>query len=536
MGGGVLERSESGLRVVIDNLQLALERIRQALQSGDLRTAVALAESERHRHPQDARTWEILSEVALAGGNLSGARAAIERAVALDPGRWTAKLQQGVLLALAGERHTALEVAAESVQLAGNEFGEHLKLGTLYSHCGEPTLARDSFRKALERKPDDPRTAYNLATALRMTGELAEAERLCDGVIAEQPLNVEAHALRSDLRVQTPDANHVAALSELAEQRMLDARPRARVYFSLAKELEDLGRDAESFSALRRGCSLQRSLMKYDVSEDIATLDEIRQQHTAANLAQMGPGLNVRGPIFVVGMPRTGTTLIEQILASHAYVTSVGERNDFAIALVTLANATSSRRLSRHELVSGCLSIKAASLGESYLRGIHPNGRFIDKMPLNSLYLGLIHRALPQAKLVLLTREPMDTIYAVYKSYFVGAYPFSYDLGELARYYIAWHRLMEHWRTLLGERLCVVSYESIIDDPEATCRRLFAYCDLEWDPRCLRFYESTKAATTLSAAQVRRPLYRSSIGKWRRHEHEFHEVAALFQQEGIRYH
>ena len=191
------------------------------------------------------------------------------------------------------------------------------------------------------------------------------------------------------------------------------------------------------------------------------------------------------------------------------------------------------RALGKREFVARSLEVDPSALGRAYLAAARPGaggaGRWIDKQPLNYLYAGLIARALPAARIVALAREPMDGCYAMLKTLFTGAYPFTYHLEELGHYYAAWHRLMRHWQAVLGERLLIVHYEDLVQNPEQVSRRMLAHCGLSWEPACLAFDSQSTAVTSASAVQVRQRLYSSSIGKWRRFERQLAPLARILE-------
>jgi len=206
--------------------------------------------------------------------------------------------------------------------------------------------------------------------------------------------------------------------------------------------------------------------------------------------------------------------------------------------MMTMVRATNiGKGISRDEMVASTASLDFKQLGDLYVDSTRPftgkTKRFIDKMPLNYLYVGLIHLALPQSKIINLQRDPMDTCYAIYKQLFVDAYPFSYDLEELASYYVAYHRLMEHWNKVLPGVIHTVTYEELVGDIETKTRQLLEACELDWQPQCLKFYENTSASTTASTAQIREPAYKSSVGKWRNYADQLQPVAEILRKAGI---
>jgi hypothetical protein len=237
-------------------------------------------------------------------------------------------------------------------------------------------------------------------------------------------------------------------------------------------------------------------------------------------------------------MPRTGTTLVERILGSHSQVFSAGELNNFSLELIPLVRkATRGRRLSRVEFVAASATVDFRALGAAYIAATRPlrdtRPRFIDKLPFNYLYAGLIHLALPNAKIVNLQRHPMDTCYSVYKQLFRDAYPFSYDLDELGQYYIAYHQLMQHWNEVMPGVIHTIRYETLVNDIEGEARRLLAYCALPWEDQCLRFHENRQVSTTASALQVRQPVYTSSIDKWRHYARQLESLRQRLEDAGI---
>jgi hypothetical protein len=237
-------------------------------------------------------------------------------------------------------------------------------------------------------------------------------------------------------------------------------------------------------------------------------------------------------------MPRTGTTLVERILGSHSEVVSLGELVDFPGAMTDLALQTHARLGSTDpDLLRASLQMDFAELGRNYLKAVRQlagdTPYFVDKLPFNFRYCGLIHQALPNAKIIHLTRDPLDTCYAIFKTLFINAYHYSYQLDELAQFYVGYRRTMDHWHAVMPGVICDVSYESLVDDPPAQCRRLLEFCGLPWQDPVLDFHESRAASNTASAAQVRKPIYRSSVRKWRHFEAQLQPVVRRLAAAGL---
>ena len=252
----------------------------------------------------------------------------------------------------------------------------------------------------------------------------------------------------------------------------------------------------------------------------------------------LGPGHETREPVFVLGLPRTGTTLVERILGNHSAVVAAGELRQFPEQMIRLARESlGGRDLPRDELVAHTLKLDMRELGRRYVESTRPRTgarpHFVDKLPLNYLYCGLIHGSLPGARIVHLRRHPLDACYAIYKTLFSRAYPFSYDLGELGQYYVAYDRLMSHWRTAMPGVIYDLHYEAIVDDPEGETRRLLDHCGLEFESACLDFHRSPEASTTASALQVRQPIYRDSVSRWRNVAAQLEPLTQVLRSNGI---
>ena len=420
--------------------------------------------------------------------------------------------------------------------------------GTLFSYGNDHTRALASYDAALAQDADNAQYRYNRATVRRFLGDLEGAEQDYDRVIALRPADYEAYKNRSDLRTQTKERNHVAELQALLARPIADWRGEVQVRYALAKEYEDLGAYAEAFDMLSQAAGRQRQHMQYDVAIDVATVQWIIDAYPRAPSAQAGASEDARAredahaledaPIFVLGLPRSGTTLVERILTSHSTLAAAGELDCLALAIVAAVRRHTARdRLARQELVVNSAGVDFAGLGRDYLqrarREIEARGRFVDKMPLNYLYCGIIRRALPQAKIVHVTRHPMAACFAMYKALFKDAYPFSYDLGEIARYYIGYRRLMDHWLATLPGAIHSVSYEALVADQLGETRKLLEFCGLEWEEACARFHENPTPSTTASAAQVRRPMYSSALAHWQHYETQLAGIRRQLMAAGI---
>jgi tetratricopeptide (TPR) repeat protein len=410
-------------------------------------------------------------------------------------------------------------------------------IGTLYSRANDQEHALAAYERAVALAPDNAQLLFNRATVRRFLGALAEAEADYDRVIALRPDDFEAYRNRSDLRSQTPERNHTAELEALLARGVPRWQAEVQLRYALAKEYEDLADYARSFAHLEQGARLRRAHLRYDVDVDIATVDWIMEAFPATVV----PGATVavaETPIFIVGLPRSGSTLVDRILSSHSAVSSAGELNCFAHAVVEGVRRQSGQaHCERRELIIRSAHLDFAALGRSYLERARAAGargpRFTDKMPLNHLYCGLIRRALPDSKIVHVSRAPMAACYAIYKSLFDQGYPYSYDLGELARYYVAYCRLMQHWHATLPGQIYPLTYEALVADHIGETRKLLEFCGLEWEDSCIEFHRNPAPTTTASAAQVRSPLYDTSVTQWRHYRGQLDGLRRELSAAGI---
>jgi len=385
-------------------------------------------------------------------------------------------------------------------------------------------------------QPSNPDFIYNLAASKTALGQLEEANRLFDQAIKLNPADHGAWLNRSGLKKQSAENNHVEQLKFVISHLAEDDPGQVQISYALAKELEDLQRYDESFQFLQHGSHRRRLGMQYDVQEEERAMAAIAEHFSAARFTDHGPGFNSDRALFILGLPRSGTTLIDRIISSHSQVGSLGEHNTLPLAVMNLVG-TKGGGAEKLELIEQSAAMNFAELGRLYCAGIdgfgNPATRLTDKTPLNFLFMGLIHLALPAAKIIHLRRNPMDVCYAMYKTLFRAGYPFSYSLQETGRYYIAYSRLMDHWRETIPDAFLEVDYEKVVADLEGEARRMIGYLELPWEDACLDFHRHAGPAATASAAQVRQPVYSSSVGLWRKYERQLTPFAKKLHDHGI---
>jgi tetratricopeptide (TPR) repeat protein len=439
-----------------------------------------------------------------------------ERALALKPDDADALNDLGNALQSLGRHADAAERYTAALALRPEFAAAHSNLGNSLHALDRHDEAIAQYHAALAARPDNAVAANNLGTALRELGRLAEARRAFERALAIAPDQASFHLNLAEVKRFVAGDAQLPALEALA--RRLEALPRQQqieLHFAVAKARADLGDHAAAFRHLQQGNALKRTDIAYDEGAMLSLLARIATVFTPELMRSKG-GLGAASevPVFIIGMPRSGTSLVEQILASHPAVFGGGELIEFtALASETVADFP--------EGIPAMEGGALAALGRRYLASLAARApaaarRVTDKLPANFLLAGLIRLALPRARIIHVRRDPIDTCWSCFQTLFTAGQPFAYDLGELGRYWRAYDALMTHWRAVLpAEAMLELRYEDLVTDLAGEARRLVAYCGLEWNAACLEFHRTQRTVRTASATQVRQPIYQSSIGRWR---------------------
>jgi Flp pilus assembly protein TadD len=452
----------------------------------------------------------------------------IREACTADPADAEAHAQLGRWLSRLHRTEEALAAARHALSLLPSSASTLDTIGVVFSRAGCHEQAVDCFARAVALNPDRADIHFNHAAALKFVGRFDEAEAAYEACVRCDPRLWRAHSALAATRRQTPERNHVARLERLLAAGPLEPDAELHLRHALAKELEDLGRDDEAFAHLLTGNARKRVATGYRFERDARLFETVTRlfpaELPAARREDLSGDAIAGAPIFVVGMPRTGTTLVERILSSHSQVASAGESQNFGVLLKRACETPSPQVLDEATLAQS-LRVDLLALGRRYVEQTRPAGRpqprFVDKMPLNFFYLGHIARALPAASLVVVRRHPLDTGLSNFRQLFATGfsyYDYARDLRDIGRYYAQFDRLIAHWQATLPGRVHEVRYEALVADQRAETERLLAHCRLPWEEACLRFERNESPVATASAVQVRQPLYASSVGRWRRYE------------------
>jgi tetratricopeptide (TPR) repeat protein len=488
--------------------------------------------------PAEAEGHFLLGMAKAETGRVSAAIADVSRAIALVPrGEYRAQLAR--LQIMLRQDGAAVETLAAAEQALPDDALSRDTMGCVYARLGEHAASLPHFTEAVRLAPDNTEFRYNEAVALNFIGKVAEAEAALEALLAIAPDAARAHHLLSSLRGQTAERNHVAQL-ETALARAAEPRDRLLLGYALAKELDDLGQPQAAFARLAAANAEHRARLPYSFARDGANFDAIEWTWPQVAAAPVVAAPDA-APIFVIGMPRTGTTLVDRILSSHPEVWSAGELQAMPLA-VKMASGTRTRTVLDAATVAAAAGEDLGVIGQDYLAraqthaGARESGRFTDKFPGNFQYAGFITRALPNAKIVCLRRHPLDTVLANFRNLFAVSsryYDYSYDLMDIARYYVRFDRLMAFWRSALPGRILELRYEELVADQQRETMALLAHCGLDWNEACLDFHQNIAPVSTPSAAQVRRPMYKDAVARWERHRDALAGVISYFEAEGI---
>lgn len=510
---------------------------RSALGRGDLHSTYRFAETLLAANPEDPEGHFLLGVAESGGGRIQKGIQHLGRAVALDPqGEYRAQLAK--LFTLVRRDGDAAATLRDAEQAPPADALSRDTMGCVYARLGDHPAALIHFEAAVRLDPANTEYRYNQAVTLNFLGRIDEADTALEALIALAPRHARAHHLLAGLRRHTTQSNHVARLSRVHASTR-DGKDRLLLGYALSKELEDIGRAEEALEELCAVNAEHRRALNYSFAQDDATFDAIEAGWPVlAGNSSTSPLTDA--PVFVIGMPRTGTTLVDRILSSHPDIESAGELQAMPLA-VKRASGTRTTTVMDPETIASAARQDMGEIGRDYLqRASHhrrnPARRFTDKFPGNFHYVGFIAQALPNAKIVCLRRNPMDTVLSNFRNLFAVSsryYDYSYDLLDIAAYYARFDRLMALWRNAFPERLVEVQYENLVADQEGQTRRLLAHCGLDWSGECLSFHANSAPVSTPSAAQVRRPIYSDSIARWKRHASVLAPVQRFFEQAGI---
>lgn len=519
----------------MNNLEQLHQLAEKAINSKDYVSAHAHCVNIIKAQPQHADAYFLLGIIHIEIGQIGKASKLIEKAISFAP--------TDEFYAYLAKCHSLLGDISATLDAVNNVSISNIKqaltldtLGVSLSRIGWHENALSYFKKALSLVQNNPFFYYNYAVSCKFSGDFAAAKIAFEQAIKLHPDYHEAYYAMSDLDGVDEKNNHIKQLQQLINST---EQPDASLHLAhaLAKEYEAIGKHAESFKVLSLAKEKKRKSIGYEFSFDKSLFDLASPGHLAGS-TKASENKETQ-PIFVIGMPRSGTTLVERIISNHADVFSCGELQDFGLAVKELS-ATSSNNVLDIETLKAAKSLDFNALGKRYIeRTAVKSGNakhFVDKLPFNFFYIDLILRSLPNAKIICLVRNPMDTCIGNFRQLFAFNSPYSrysYDLMDTGRYYQQFYQLIQKWHQASPANFKMLKYEQLVAHPEQEIKALIQYCGLEWQEQCLHAERNTAPVSTASKVQVREPINGKSIGRWKKFKPHTDELESFFLEQGI---
>lgn len=489
------------------------------LDSGDIDGAIEDHERAISLNPSSLEAHANLGLARVARGDMSGALSAFDTVLQRHPHHVQALRSKAEILETLGEFETGRKIREKILQIAPDDQDAYFELADILRLADQPDDAISLLQHCAKKVRNPADTFVEMATIYRATGDKAKAQELLETVLKTDRNHVMARVLLAQITKNDANNDNIEALKRLGEQPELSSDMQTAAQFALGKAMEDIADYEAAAEHFTKANLIRRQGMSYASDNTKHQFAQLTQVFSPTLLTdRQGGGYSDRTPIFIVGMPRSGTSLVEQIIASHSKVRGAGE--------LPFLGQIATRTMSDHDLVYPQDIAKLddtafADIGQAYVsmvrRKFGDAPHVTDKLPHNFLQIGLIRLALPQAKIIHCQRHPMDTCLSIFKSTFAETHNYSYEMAELGEYYRAYLKLMEHWRAVLPNVMYNISYEALVEDTENEARGLLAHCELDWEPGCLEFYKTKRAVNTTSASQVRQPIYKSSVALWKRY-------------------
>ena len=508
-----------------------------ALINGNYQDAYAILTNAVKRYPDYAGFYFLLSRIAYDFKNHLKEVEMLMSAYRLEPEslKYTVYLARAYVLA--GNTVDAVYLLSRAQRMQAHDTEVLDVMGTSYNRLCMYEQATECFKKAISVGQANAGVFFNLASSLKFCGDFAGAREAYENAIALKPDYFKAHAALTSLGGITQDSNHIERLRELLP-KAVDPDDCLCIAHALAKELEMLKRFDESIDVLSQAKKKKSKQISYNFIRDQDVFESLKR-HFSSKPMTLNNGYTKERAIFVVGMPRTGTTLVERVISNHSEVATGGELYNFSIALKRIISSSSNEFIDS-DFLKRLAEVDRAVLGRNYIASteylLSGKHYLVDKLPLNVLYAGLIIEALPEARIVCLDRNPLDTITSNYRQLFSfqdSTFGYSLNLEDAARYYVEFKHLVDWWHKLYPDNFYIVNYESLVLDPQQEIGKLLAFCGLEWEEACLAVEKNNKPVATASAVQVRQPISAASVGQWKHYAAYLEPAIAILTAAGI---
>jgi len=465
-------------------------------------------------------------------GLLDEAISSFEKVVSIAPGFAEGHNNLGQVLFEAERPEDAVEAYRKAILINPDYPEAYNNLGIALAGLGHFEEAVTNYLKALSYNPDFIEALRGLGMVYEQMGNFKEAQSVYRNIIDINPDLTEAYRYLSHIKKFTENDNDITLMEETYNSSRLNEEQRMHLAYALGKSMEDTGQYKEAFEYFKVGNTIKRKEYEYATEAQEAFFKRLETVFDPSLfIKHADTGSRDETSIFIVGMPRSGTTLVEQILASHPDVHGAGELECLEQIIASSCEGINAQDFP--ENLCAVDKIFFQDLGREYLEAVRkraPDVKFItDKMPLNFRFVGFIKLILPNAKVIHTRRNPMDTCLSVFKNYFAGVHEYSYDIVELGNYYNYYSSLMQHWNTVIPDFVYDIQYEDLIADQAGQTRSLLEFCNLKWDDRCLDFHNTKRPVKTASVEQVRRPIYRDSIQSWKRYKDQLQPLKNIIQ-------
>jgi len=478
----------------------------------------------------------LLGLVEKASEHPKKAIAAFEAVLRLDDKRYDAAVELAGQYSM-GRRNVEVDELLCRYEASLANSPKYLDMaGTIYTEIGMPERAWPFYKKACELQPEISLFQANLASCAVYVGEIEIARKTYIALLQQNPTHQRNHYQLARLE-RAKDSQHIEQMERVLRDTKLPPDRNIFMHYGLGKEYEDLQQWDKAFDHFQQAGDAVHKIANYDIAADIAIIDKVIGTCNGNWINDnAGSGKDDKTPLFIVGLPRTGTTLIERIIASHSQVQSVGETEFIQMVMRRESKVQAVEKMTP-AMIESISGKNIALVRDGYLDSIRYRLKeqpvFIDKLPFNVLYLGFIAKAWPDQPIVLMSRNPMDTCFSMYKQVFTWAYKYSYNLDTLAQYYIAYERLRAHWRELLGEQLVEIQYEELVSDQEVQTRRFLDRLGLEFEDACLNFEKNKAPSATASSVQVRKKVHTGSVNRWKRYKEQLEPLRVQLEAAGI---
>lgn len=496
----------------------------ESLARKDFKTARALLDDRVEARPKDVAALRLLAELEDIRGRYGEAEALLERALAIEPE--APGLRHNLVTLLFKQFKTGTALVHIEAMLDADPASPQLQAlrAAALSHLGETDQAAAIYERLLARQPAEPNLWLRYGDTLKIAGRQQDCIAAYNRAIQISPRFGKAYWSLANLKAVRFSDEQIGIMQSLLDDPATGDDDRLHLHYALGKALEDADRFAASFRHYEEGGKLRLIQAPYDASHVTTLLERSQRVFTRAFFEKRrGWGHLGADPIFVVGLPRSGSTLVEQILSSHSSVEGTMELPDLGQIAASLGPDEAGGRGGYPERIEDLDGEALAALGRTYLRSTAHHRKterpfFIDKMPNNFLLVGLLHLILPNARIIDVRRAPMATCFSAFKQLFPTGQRFSSRQEDVGRYYREYVALMDHFDNVLPGRVYRLRYERLVDDPETEIRNLLDHCGLAFEPACLNFHETERAVRTASSEQVRRPIFRDGVDQWRNYE------------------